>query len=598
MVLPLLFSMGLPALAGTGALGATLGAMSVPALAGIGAGLGSFVQTGDLGQGIQTGMTSFLGGKILGGLSGSTSGAAVSAGTGAPIAPQTQDGLIKGFIAPPTPASNIASGDPSNLATKFLGTEMANKPFGTGTKGGAFTAGQQAFMPAMLGQSMTDMQMIENRAAKKDDGDEDKETRPPMPNPMIRTYNPNPYRGSPGEGLYFQYTRPPRRDGSVPKYPYYYAEGGKVLDELGKQLNERGETAAEEALRLSKGQVTASPDLPSSLQSTDNEVSDRVYVKDLSPLQQQMLQKAVEEAEKSLEGAIRKKYYSEGEYYDPSAVEDRKRRLDRANRMLEGTQPISQGMFQNINRDIKASIEDDFKDLFEDPREANALLSTAQSYGRDPRNWEAIMASDDPVLAARLATRQAIDAGAYDRNAPPFRKFGFDSGNYRDIQMPAEGIMGLASAVRPTRSNPDYTQYFPVTPGGRRLTQFTGYDPNLAYEDQLESVQAQMQRFGLDPVTDAAYEDSMSYLVEGMDPSIYYGIDFDPTYDPDPRNQPQAQASAAPVVAVGETVPDYQGTALPSSMTSVRSSGVRPVIASRPSVRREGIMSALLRGMV
>ena len=41
MVLPLLFSMGLPALAGTGALGATLGAMSVPALAGIGAGLGS-----------------------------------------------------------------------------------------------------------------------------------------------------------------------------------------------------------------------------------------------------------------------------------------------------------------------------------------------------------------------------------------------------------------------------------------------------------------------------------------------------------------------------------------------------------------------------
>ena len=50
MVLPLLFSIGLPALAGTGALGATLGAMSVPALAGIGAGLGSFVQTGDIGK--------------------------------------------------------------------------------------------------------------------------------------------------------------------------------------------------------------------------------------------------------------------------------------------------------------------------------------------------------------------------------------------------------------------------------------------------------------------------------------------------------------------------------------------------------------------
>ena len=65
MVLPLLFSLGLPALAGTGALGATLAKLSVPALAGIGAGLGSFVQTGDIGKGIQTGMTSFLGGKYL-----------------------------------------------------------------------------------------------------------------------------------------------------------------------------------------------------------------------------------------------------------------------------------------------------------------------------------------------------------------------------------------------------------------------------------------------------------------------------------------------------------------------------------------------------
>jgi len=230
MVLPLLFSVGLPALAGTGALGATLGAMSVPALAGIGAGLGSFVQTGDIGKGIQTGMTSFLGGKILGGLSGSTSGAAVSAGTGAPVAPPTQGGFLQGITAPSPSATSVVSGGASDLATKFLGTETANAamPFGTGTKGGAFTAGQQAFMPAMLGQSMADMQMIENRAAKDDDDDEDKETRPPMPNPMIRTFNPNPYAGSPGEGLYFQYQRRPRADGSTPKYPYTYADGGML----------------------------------------------------------------------------------------------------------------------------------------------------------------------------------------------------------------------------------------------------------------------------------------------------------------------------------------------------------------------------------
>ena len=241
MVLPLLFSVGLPALAGTGALGATLGAMSGPALAGIGAGLGSFVQTGDIGKGIQTGMTSFLGGKILGGLSGSTSGAAASAAQGAPVA---KPSLLQSFTAPSTPVTDIVGGGASDLATKVLGTETANAamPFGTGTKGGAFTAGQQAFMPAMLGQSMADMQMIENRAAKKDGDDEDKETRPPMPNPMVRSYNPNPYGGSPGEGLYFQYRRRPRADGSTPKYPYTYAEGGIV------SLAEGGEAEVDEMM--------------------------------------------------------------------------------------------------------------------------------------------------------------------------------------------------------------------------------------------------------------------------------------------------------------------------------------------------------------
>ena len=255
MVLPLLFSLGLPALAGTGALGATLGAMSVPALAGVGAGLGSFVQTGDIGKGIQTGMTSFLGGKILGGLSGSTSGAAVSAGTGAAVAPPTQGGFLQGITASSPSASSIVSGGASDLATKVLGTQTANAamPFGTGTKGGAFTAGQQAFMPAMLGQSMADMQMIENRAA--DDGeDDDKETRPPMPNPMVRSYNPNPYGGSPGEGMYFQYQRRPRADGSTPKYPYTYAEGGEVeVDEMMEDNGMNEKDVIVEAVKAIKG---------------------------------------------------------------------------------------------------------------------------------------------------------------------------------------------------------------------------------------------------------------------------------------------------------------------------------------------------------
>ena len=242
MVLPLLFSIGLPALAGTGALGATLGAMSVPALAGIGAGLGSFVQTGDIGKGIQTGMASFLGGKVLGGLSGSTSTNAINAAQGAEAA--VKPSFLQTLSTPGTPVKDIVTGDPSKLATTFLGTETANAamPFGTtpnATKGGAFTAGQQAFIPGMIGQTMTDMQMMQQGYKNRAADDEDIETRPPLPNPMIRTFNPNPYAGGFGEANYFNYTRMPRPDGSTPQYPYTYAGGGIMA------LAEGGEAEAD-----------------------------------------------------------------------------------------------------------------------------------------------------------------------------------------------------------------------------------------------------------------------------------------------------------------------------------------------------------------
>ena len=243
MVLPLLFSLGLPALAGTGALGATMAGLSVPALAGMGAGLGSFVQTGDLGKGIQTGMASFLGGKVLGGLSGSTSTQALNAGAGA----QATQAATPGFLQAGTPVSTVASATPAanSLATKFLGSEAAGTQLGFGTtgatKGGAFTAAQQGFMPGMIGQTMTDAQLMqqeyENRAAKKDD-----DSTVPMPNPMRRTYNPNPYAGGGGEGTYFQYARPPRADGSQVQAPYYYADGGIM------SLQEGGEMEADQMM--------------------------------------------------------------------------------------------------------------------------------------------------------------------------------------------------------------------------------------------------------------------------------------------------------------------------------------------------------------
>jgi hypothetical protein len=224
MVLPLLFSLGLPALAGSGALaglgglGAALGGMSVPALAGIGAGLGSFLQTGDLGEGIQTGLTSFLGGKILGGLSGSTSGAAV--GTAPQVAGQAaaKPGFLESITSAGTPVTQVAA-TPSNFATNFLGTEAAS-----GTLGKALTAGQAAFMPAYIGQTMADAQMMDREYKNRADDDDD--LKPPMPRPMRVTQSADPFASGGGEGLYFQYTRPPAPAGYVPQYPYYYAGGG------------------------------------------------------------------------------------------------------------------------------------------------------------------------------------------------------------------------------------------------------------------------------------------------------------------------------------------------------------------------------------
>ena len=70
MVLPLLLGLGGSALAGTGAI-TGLSALTAGAL---GSGLGSFIETGDLGEGIKTGLMSFAGGKLLGSAMGGAGG--------------------------------------------------------------------------------------------------------------------------------------------------------------------------------------------------------------------------------------------------------------------------------------------------------------------------------------------------------------------------------------------------------------------------------------------------------------------------------------------------------------------------------------------
>ena len=218
MVLPLLFSLGLPALAAAApaggvlaGLGATLGTAG---MAGLGAGLGSFLQSGDIGEGIKTGLASFLGGKVLGGLTGSTSANAINAGQGI----QTE---AFGELAQPKFLQTLPGLTEQGGLLASQGMQQA--------AAGAFAPG---VMPAaLIGQTMSDAYAM-NRAAKKDDDDDS--NPPPMPRPPIRTYNPDPYGSDGGEGLYFQYQRPPAPEGYTPQYPYMYADGG-ILDLFNKK---------------------------------------------------------------------------------------------------------------------------------------------------------------------------------------------------------------------------------------------------------------------------------------------------------------------------------------------------------------------------
>ena len=234
MVLPLLLGMGLPALAGSGALAGTfaagLGALSAPVLAGLGAGLGSFIQTGDLGKGIQTGLTSFVGGKLLGGLTNSTAPAAVG---GPPKA-----SFLEAATAPSPSVLDLAK-TPSPMFSNIFGAEAAKSGLGQ-----AFTAGTAAFTPALLGQSMTSAQLAQQEAEDRAKKKEESKNPVPMLNPLITTQNKDPFASGGGEGMYFQYGRNPRPMESI-QYPYYYADGGIMA------FREGGETEADQMMAQS-----------------------------------------------------------------------------------------------------------------------------------------------------------------------------------------------------------------------------------------------------------------------------------------------------------------------------------------------------------
>ena len=189
MALPLLLGFGLPALAGSGALaslgaaGTFLGGLSAPTLAGIGAGLGSFLETGDVGKGIQTGLVAGLSGKAMGALTGGGN-AALSGAIG-----DTSSGAAKAAI-------DAAMKEGGKNA--FL-QGITNKGLQGGLAGAVLPGVGTA---ALVGSAMNPPTMNMPEKEKVD-------VPPPMP--RIRSYQPKQNMDSTAEEEMITYYNPVKR---------------------------------------------------------------------------------------------------------------------------------------------------------------------------------------------------------------------------------------------------------------------------------------------------------------------------------------------------------------------------------------------------
>jgi len=204
MVLPLLLG-----LLGSGAAGAgMLGTLS-PLIAGaLGSGLGSAIETGDIGEGIKTGLLS----GVLGGIGGSlTGGAAGATGAAAPVAPSLTSTTALSNVAAPSGIMGMLKNMPSGMSA-------VGKTAGLGLPGMLQQGLKQGVMSgAGMGTALGGMAMT-----KPPSFDTEEEPYIPRAKPLTRErYTPAAdYRG--GTSPEFQYFGPAR-----------YAEGGMVMTPSG-----------------------------------------------------------------------------------------------------------------------------------------------------------------------------------------------------------------------------------------------------------------------------------------------------------------------------------------------------------------------------
>ena len=238
MILGFLGSAFAPAIAGaTG-----IAALASPLLAGaIGSGLGTAVQTGDIGAGIKSGLGSFFGGKLLGGLMGSTAGSAATAGM-APGAASGAGGTVNSLL----PQLQAAQAAPK--------TGLAGL-FGQGGAGGALRGGMNFMQSAegigsAVGSALTAPKPTVNLPGQTMSEDAKNAAVEMKPIPRRQLTPPTGYR--PGIDPEFNYgLSTPYSYGDILAYRdrgvLPYAEGGEV-----KQPNEKTEIV--DAISAIKGQ--------------------------------------------------------------------------------------------------------------------------------------------------------------------------------------------------------------------------------------------------------------------------------------------------------------------------------------------------------
>ena len=252
-MLPLLLGAGGAALGGAGLAGG-LGALAAGS---IGSGLGSYLQTGNLGQGIQTGLMSYLGGKALSGLMGAGADpAAVESLTTGPeaVSGMGVEGLGAGSSTAPTAINIGGAGGTSNLTPGgFAGSQQvlteralptaiqtpkpspgffADTSKGLGTQGDLTSAFKGDLLPFTAGQLGTTALAGSNLLAPQGLEGLAKKPRKDIPEAEAAVYDPkdpgSDYR--PGFDEEFSYFA----DGGLASLKYQ--EGGMMPEPNDKEL--------------------------------------------------------------------------------------------------------------------------------------------------------------------------------------------------------------------------------------------------------------------------------------------------------------------------------------------------------------------------